>query len=78
VNAPDGAAFDRAGSSVASNDLYLAVGSPGDDDQGSNSGPVNIYSAIDGSFIRKVNPPTDSAGDEFGNAIAVDGITLLV
>ena len=78
VTAPDGAALDRAGSSVAASELYLAVGSPRDDDQGSNSGSVNVYSAVDGSFIRKITPPANSAGDEFGNAIAIDGNDLLV
>lgn len=78
LNAPDGAVLDRAGSSVAASELYLVVGSPRDDDQGSNSGSVNVYSAIDGSFIRKINPPAESVGDEFGNAIAIDGNDLLV
>ncbi len=78
ITAPDGAAFDQAGSAVASNSQYLAIASPRDDDSGSNSGAVNIYSATTGSFIRKITPPLPYTNNQFGNALDLDGHLIII
>ena len=80
LTALDGAAGDRFGSSVAIDGDTAVIGAHGDDDRGSNSGSAYIYQRFGGSwfFTQKLLPPDESADDQFGRAVAINGDTAVV
>ncbi len=78
ITANDGAADDLFGLSVAINDQVLAVGAPFDDDHGASSGAVYLFNATTGQQISKITAADGQAGARFGDAVDIDGATLLV
>jgi hypothetical protein len=71
IIASDGDIDDGFGTTVASESGYLLVGAPYDDDDGSSSGAVYIYSQDEGGAenwgeITKLTASDASAEDEFG------------
>ena len=82
ITASDGAASDNFGRSVSADGNTLVVGAPYDDDRGSGSGSVYVYtrSSATASFAdeQKITASDGAAYDEFGFSVSVDGNTLVV
>ena len=78
LTAPDGAADDWFGWSVAVSDTTALVGSFRDDDNGSSSGSAYLFDTTTGSLISKLTAPDGAFGDNFGRSVAVSGTTALV
>ncbi|CAK0851728.1 unnamed protein product [Prorocentrum cordatum] len=80
--ASDGAAFDYFGRSVAvsSDGARVVVGAPLDDDQGSNSGSVQVFDGTTGARLLKLLASDTDEGDYFGFSVAVtsDGARVVV
>jgi len=80
LRAPDAANGDQFGSSISLDQSFVAIGSPKDDDQGTDSGSVYIYrlNPIAGTWTneQKLTATDASAGHNFGAAVAVtDGVS---
>ena len=83
LTASDGAASDEFGWSVAVDGDTVVVGAPYDDDAGSESGSVYVFSEpaygwASGSEAFKLTAADGAASDEFGYSVAVDGDTVVV
>ena len=83
LTASDGAASDEFGWSVAVDGDTVVVGAPYDDDAGSASGSVYVFSEpaygwASGSEAFKLTAADGAASDEFGYSVAVDGDTAVV
>lgn len=79
---PDGMLDDAFGSAVAVSGDVVAVGSPNDSNPvwGFQTGSVYVFER-DGagwSATQKVEGPAPASGDRFGDALALDGDTLVV
>lgn len=74
--ASDGVTKDWFGTSldVSGDGGYLIVGAPGDDDKGSNSGSVYIYTRSGYNWISEVKlyAPDPASSDTFGRSVAID------
>jgi len=80
LSAPDATEGDAFGDSVAIGREWLAVGSPGKDDAGSDSGAVYVFRR-DGTgwaCAAKLTASDAAAGDHFGKAVSIDGGVLVV
>ena len=85
-------ADDKFGSSVALDGNTLAVGAPGDDDGGTDSGAMYIFTksaGVDGTWSKTLKISNNhsaarelgivlDAGDGFGSSAALDGNTLAI
>lgn len=72
---------DRFGYAVDLNESYAAVGCPGEDSDGTNSGRVYIYNPTNGSLIQTINNPNTyntNTDDRFGESIALTDNYLAV
>eukprot|EP00854_Cymbomonas_tetramitiformis_P030811 gene30811-38605_t len=80
VTANDGSSGDKFGYFVALSSTHLVVGAPGDDDLGSISGSVYVYSVTDSgaTFLQKVTASDGNSGDEFGFRVALSSTHLVV
>ena len=78
--ASDGAAFDRFGASVAISEDTIVVGAPDDDGTFSNSGSAYVFVRTGTTWTQqqKLTASDGTADDEFGNAVAVAGDTVVV
>ena len=83
LTAPDGAAYDYFGNSVAIHGDTIVVGSYGDDDNGTVSGsayvftkPANDWATT--STAAKLTASDGAAYDYFGHSVAVHGDTIVV
>jgi len=74
----DGAAEDHFGHSVAIANGIVAVGSPDDDDNGTNSGSVYLFSVATGMQINKLTPNDGAQNDSFGRAVAMSNGVVAV
>ena len=79
----DSSALDYFGFSVSLSDGYLAVGAIGDDDLGTNSGAVYIFSRNWGGpdnwgQVEKLTASGGTAYDMFGSAVSLNGDTVAV
>ena len=77
ITAPDGAANDYFGYSVAVSDTAIVVGARMDDDKGDNSGSAYIFNT-DGTYVTKITAPDGAAGDYFGHSVAVSDTAIVV
>lgn len=77
--APDAAEFDQFGASVAIFGNWAAVGAPGRDERGENSGAVYIFRKSNGrwQFSQKLLAHDGAAGDGFAT-LAMEGEYLAV
>ena len=78
--APDAAAEDAFGRTVALGQGFCAVGAPLDDDLGQTSGSIRVFTeTADGTWVfdAKLLHPGGSSGDELGLSLAVDGDRIL-
>lgn len=76
-------AGDSFGTAVVLHDDLIAVGAPGDDSQGSNSGAVYLFRSVQGNpqrwqGVAKLTSPIPSPGQQFGQVLATDGKQLIV
>lgn len=80
LRAADAAASDLFGSAVAVRGDRVVVGSPADDDGGSNAGSVYTFAFANGIWAQtdKLTAFDRAAGDNFGEAVALDVERLAV
>ena len=79
--ASDAAAGDRLGWSVGTDGDTIAVGAPGDDDDGDDSGSVYVFTKDSNGAWRqavKLVSSDAAAGDEFGWSVGTDSDTIVV
>ncbi|NEP74605.1 MAG: PEP-CTERM sorting domain-containing protein [Okeania sp. SIO2G5] len=76
--APDGSLHDNFGNSVAISDNIALIGSPSDDDNGSNSGSAYLFDTTTGSLLQKFTAPDGSLHDNFGNSVTLSDNTALI
>jgi hypothetical protein len=80
IVASDGAAYDYLGRSVSLSGVTLAVGAYGDDDKGSDSGSVHVYTRSGATWTQeaKIVAPDGAASDYFGSSVSLSGDSLAV
>lgn len=80
LTAADGESLDRFGSSVAVSGEVVAVGAPGDDDTGSESGSVYVFVRSDAAWVQQDKlVATDSEPlARFGQSVAISGEKAVV
>ena len=73
LTAGDAAAHDQFGTSVAVSKEIVAVGSPGDDEAGAQSGSVYVFERLNGAWreTAKIWASDGAAADFFGMSVAV-------
>lgn len=77
--APDGAAFDFFGGSIALDGNNVLISSPFDDDNGERSGSVYLFDLQTGDLLKKITAPDGAADDRFGSiSIALEGNKALI
>ncbi|MGK7871833.1 MAG: FG-GAP repeat protein [Xenococcaceae cyanobacterium] len=76
--APDGAANDVFGHSVAIDGNRALIGSVSDNDNGTNSGSAYLFDIATGSLLQKITAPDGAALDQFGFSVAFDGDRALI
>ncbi|QKK06719.1 MAG: hypothetical protein HND58_00115 [Planctomycetota bacterium] len=72
VFAPDGAAGDEFGYSVAIGEGVLVVGARKDDDTGADSGSIYLFEISSGELIGKLVAKDGAPGDQLGWSVAID------
>jgi hypothetical protein len=68
----------QLGFSVAVSGGYTVVGAPLDDTGGGNSGVVKVFDSTSGALLHVLTNPSPNSGDNFGNAVAIDGTRVVV
>jgi prepilin-type N-terminal cleavage/methylation domain-containing protein len=78
--AADGDANDYFGRAVAVDGDTVVVGAPDDDDKGTSSGSVYVFTRTGATWTQqaKLTAADGAANDYFGRAVAIDGDTLVV
>jgi FG-GAP repeat len=61
------------GRSVASNEKWIIVGEPGNDDSGEDSGVLHVFNAVTGDWLRKIKPSDPLVDGEFAVSVAISG-----
>ena len=77
----DGASNDYFGDDVALSGYTAIIGSPYDDDMGTNSGSVYVFvRRDDGTWeeVQKLIPTDGEAHDHFGSSVAISGDTAVI
>ncbi len=79
----DGETDDRFGSAVSISGDIIAVGVPGDDENGYGSGSVSVFHRDQGGVdawgqVAEIVPLDGASGDGFGNAVSLSSDTLIV
>jgi len=73
----DGSSFDFFGSSVAIDGDRIAVGAPGDDDNGSGSGSLYVFTLSGLAWVEAKGTASDAqAGDNLGASVDISGTTV--
>jgi uncharacterized repeat protein (TIGR01451 family) len=80
ITAPDALPGAQFGAAVALHDDVLAVGAPLDDERGTASGAVYLFTRTNQgwSLAQKIVSPRTAPFDNFGTSLALDGGTLAV
>ncbi len=80
ITAADGAASDNLGYSVSLSGDTALIGSHNDDDWGSNSGSVYVFTRSGGTWTQqaKLNASDGAASDNFGLSLSLSGDTALI
>ena len=76
ITASDAGASDYFGSTVAFNDTKLFVGSPNDDDNGTNAGAIYVYDLDGSNEVKVVN--TTTSYERFAYALAASNSKFVV
>jgi len=74
----DGQAGDFFGFASAVSGNIAVIGAPGDDDLGSGAGSAYLFDVTTGLELFKLNANDGTAGDVFGNSVAIDGNLVIV
>jgi hypothetical protein len=74
----DGAPNDHFAFNLSIRDGLVAIGAPGDDDQGEDSGSVYLFDARTGAQLAKLTASDAAAGGAFGQAIDLGPNGLIV
>ena len=69
---------DQFGISVDISGIIAIVGAPGQDENGEDAGAAYLFNAITGRQIVKILPDEATAGDLFGNSVAISGTLLII
>lgn len=71
---------DHFGSSIATGNRVIVVGTPDDDEHGSSSGAAYIFEFILGTWVQtaKLESSDIQPGDLFGNTVSISGDILLI
>lgn len=77
ILAPDGAANQRFGRSVAISTTKVIIGADRDSENGSTSGAAYIFNTS-GDYIQKLLAPDGESGDNFGVSVGAHTHTLVV
>lgn len=77
ILAPDAASWDQFGQSVGIHGENIVVGAPYDNDNGSSSGSIYIFST-NGSLEEKVTASDGESRDYFGSSVAVSENFIVV
>ena len=79
LNNPDPTAGDWFGYSVAVDGTTAVVGASYDDPAGvGDAGTAYVFDTASGGLIATLNNPDPTAGDFFGNSVAVSGVTTVI
>ncbi|MCH2113935.1 MAG: FG-GAP repeat protein [Pirellulales bacterium] len=78
ITASDGAAGDWFGYWAAISGNLAIVGARRDDGVGINSGSAYVYDVTTGEELMKLTASDETAGAEFGYAVAIDGTTAII
>jgi len=83
LTASDASSSDFFGQSVAIEDSIIIIGSPQDDDNGTNSGSAYIYSKNLGGQdnwgeLKKLSASNASSGDKFGYSIVFNNSQIII
>jgi hypothetical protein len=78
--AADGAADDRLGQAVAIAGDTAVISAINDDDRGSNSGSVHVFTRANGVWTlqAKLTAADGAANDGFGQSVAISGDTIVI
>ena len=76
--APDAAADDAFGTAVAVFGTTAIVGTPRDDDAGTDSGSASVFDAVTGQQLFKLTGSDSVTFDQFGRSVAISGTTAIV
>ncbi len=76
--ASDGEQGDEFGVSIAIGDGVVAVGVPGDDDNGRDSGSVYVFEVSTGAYLFKLLASDRVESDRFGVSVAIDNGVVAV
>ncbi|MCB0494215.1 MAG: hypothetical protein KDC93_17550 [Cyclobacteriaceae bacterium] len=79
----DAAAEDSFGFSISVSSNIVVIGSPKDDDNGTDSGAIYIFDKDQGGadqwgLVKKIVPADGSANDQFGYSVAIENNDLAV
>ena len=74
----DGLNNDQFGSSSAIFGVTAVIGSPADDNNGTNSGSAYVFNTSTGQQLQQLIPDDGAAVDEFGSSIAISGGTVVI
>lgn len=78
LTAPDGAAGDGFGISVALSGNLALVGAWFGDGLVANSGTAYVFNVLTGALVRKLTAPDGAKDDTFGRSVALSGTVALV
>ena len=78
LTASDGGPNDQFGFDVAIRGGLAIVGAPFDDNNGTSSGTVYVFSVATGQQLTSLSPAGATSGDEFGFAVDIDGDWIVV
>ncbi|MCA9008092.1 MAG: cadherin-like domain-containing protein, partial [Planctomycetaceae bacterium] len=80
VNNPTPASGDRFGQAIAVSGNRMVIGTIGDDTGASNAGSAYLYTLSGGTatLAATIDNPSPAADDWFGEAVSIDGNTLVV
>jgi len=80
VSPADGAAFDHFGLAVDISGMTAVVGSPRDDDHGTNSGSAYVYEFDGTNWVQtaKLTASDGSTADAFGSSVSISGNVIVV
>ncbi|MBC8403687.1 MAG: FG-GAP repeat protein [Planctomycetes bacterium] len=78
LSAIDGGSGNGFGTATAIADGVLAIGAPGDDDNGPNSGSAYLFDAGSGIELSKLTPTDGATADKFGFSLAMSNDLIIV
>jgi len=78
IDNPSPNASDYFGDPLSLSGDYLVVGADTDDSTGIDSGRAYSFDAVTGTLLRTLENPSPAVEDNFGSAVEVDGVHVIV